>query len=292
MVVLRKLAVGVFAACLLAAAPPPASPLAASAYPWGPTAPDSDRLNARFASPPTGFKRVELDEASFGNFLRNLPLKPAGSPVVDFQGTPLHNAGQHPNIVAVADLDIGNKDLQHCADVIYRLHGEWRYGKGERDLAYKAVSGQSLGYKNYVAGERAVIEGKGIALKKIAAPAKDTHPLMRSYMEEVFSWAGTASLVRDAKPVDWSNLQPGDFFVVSGSPYGHAVLVLDVAKDDKGRVALLLGQSYMPAQSFQVLKPAGSNNGVSSDWFVVDPSDLAVDTPFWAPFLKTSLHRL
>lgn len=284
---LRKLAVLLVTAFLVAAAPPPAS-----AYPWGPTAPESDRLSARFATPPAGFTRVDVDQDSFGNFLRNLPLKPAGSPVVDFQGTPLHNGGQHPNIVAVADLDIGSKDLQHCADVIYRLNGEWRYGKGDNNLVYKAVSGQALGYRNYIAGERAIIEGKGIALKKVAAPAKDTHALMRGYMDEVFSWAGTASLARDAKPVAWSDLQPGDFFVMSGSPYGHAVLVLDVAKDTKGRVALLLGQSYMPAQSFQVLKPAGSNNGVASDWFVVDPSDLAVDTPFWAPFPKTSLHRL
>lgn len=282
---LRCFAVLCAAAFMLAAAPPPSS------YAWGPTAAESDHLNVRFASPPPKFKRVELEDGSFGNFLRHLPLQPAGAPVVDFRGTPLHNAGQHPNIVAVADLDVGKADLQHCADVIYRLDAEWRYGKGDHDFTYKAVSGQALSYKSYVAGERAVIEGKGIALKKVAAPAKDTHALMRGYMDEVFSWAGTASLDRDAKKVSFGDVQPGDFFVVTGSPFGHAVLVLDVAKDDQGRVALLLGQSYMPAQSFQILKPDGSNNGVSSDWFVVEPNDVAVDTPFWAPFPKTSLHR-
>jgi hypothetical protein len=258
-----------------------------SSYSWGPTASD-ERLNQRFASPPAGFTRVETADGSFGRFLRSLPLQPAGSPVVDFQGNRLHNDGQHPNIVAVVDLDIGSKNLQHCADVIIRLHGEWRYGHGARDLGYKSVSGQLLSYPNYVAGDRAIVEGKGIVMKRVAAPAKESHAVMRSWMDEVFSWAGTASLEPYSKKVAWADVAPGDFFVMSGSPYGHAVIILDVAKDSSGKVALLLGQSYMPAQSFQILK----GNGASSAWFVVEPNDISVDTPFWAPFPKTSLRRM
>lgn len=309
---LRPLALLFCAACTTAAAPSPAPPpalasappassaaplpppdtLPISAYAWGPSASD-DRLNARFASPPAGFARAPTAPDSFGRFLRALPLQPAGSPVVDYRGNPLHSNGKHPNIVAVADLDIGAKDLQHCADVIIRLHGEWRYGKGERNLAYKSVSGQTLSYQGYVGGERAIVEGKGIVLKHVAAPQKDSHALMRGWMDEVFSWAGTASLEPYSKKVAWSDVTPGDFFVQSGSPFGHAVIILDVAKDDKGRVALLLGQSYMPAQSFQILKPAGSNNGFADTaWFIVEPNDLSVDTPFWQPFLKTSLRRM
>jgi hypothetical protein len=222
-----------------------------------------------------------------------LPLQAAGAPVVDYRGTPLHDHGRHPSIVAVADLDIGSKDLQHCADVILRLHAEWRYGKGERNLAYKSVSGQTLSYQGYVGGDRAIVKGKGIALEHVAAPAKDSHALMRGWMDEVFSWAGTASLEPYSQKVAWKDVTPGDFFVMSGSPFGHAVLILDVAKDDKGRVALLLGQSYMPAQSFQILKPAGDNNGFGDTaWFVVEPNDQLVDTPFWQPFPKTALRRM
>lgn len=279
-------------ATVVAAPLPPPDTLPISAYSWGPNAND-DRLNVRFAAPPAGFTRVETASDSFGRFLRALPLQAEGSPVVDYRGNPLHTNGKHPNIVAVADLDVGSKDLQHCADVIIRLHGEWRYGKGERNLSYKAVSGQTLAYQNYVSGERALVKGKGIALEHTAAPAKDSHALMRGYMDEVFSWAGTASLEPYAKKVAWNDLQPGDFFVQSGSPFGHAVLILDAAKDDKGRVALLLGQSYMPAQSFQILRPARGNKGFTdSAWFVVDADDQLVDTPFWQPFNKTSLRRL
>lgn len=275
-----------------AASLPPPDTLPISAYSWGPSASD-DRLNVRFASPPKGFARVEASPDSFGRFLRALPLQAEGSPVVDYRGNPLHSNGKHPNIVAVADLDVGTKDLQHCADVILRLHAEWRYGKGERNLAYKSVSGQTLSYQGYIGGERAIVEGKGIALKHAAAPAKDSHALMRGWMDEVFAWAGTASLEPYSKKVAWRDVAPGDFFVMSGAPYGHAVLILDVAKDEKGRVALLLGQSYMPAQSFQILKPAGGNNGFADTaWFVVEDNDQLVDTPFWQPFPKTSLRRM
>ena len=216
-----------------------------------------------------------------------MPLAPEGAPVVDFRGNKLHDNGKHRNIGAVADLDIGGKDLQHCADAIIRLHAEWRYGRGEHDLTYRTVSGQPLSYKGYVAGDRAVIEGKGIAIKHVAGARPDNHALLRGWLDDVFSWAGTASLERDAKKVvSFAEMAPGDFFVMSGSPFGHAVLILDMAKDEKGRTALLLGQSYMPAQSFQILR---TDEG--SAWFIVDPGDIAVATPFWRPFPMSALRR-
>lgn len=265
------------------AEPAPAAPV----YPWGPAA-SADRLSTRFASPPAGFTRVTLAPDSFGAFLRGLPLQPAGSPVLDYAGRPLYSGGHHPDIVAVADLDIGKKDLQHCADVIIRLDAEWRYGRGKRDMAYKSVSGDTLSYRAYQGGGRAVVDHGRLSMKPLARSRADDHGLFREYLDVVFAWAGTASLERDASKVAIADIRPGDFFVMSGRPFGHAVLVLDVAKDDKGRVALLLGQSYMPAQSFQVLKPSGQ----SAAWFVVAPGDLFVDTPFWKPFPMSALRRL
>ncbi|MCA9591298.1 MAG: hypothetical protein KC657_38650 [Myxococcales bacterium] len=265
----------------------PATAGPAPVHPWGPST-TAERLDARFASPPRGFTRVPLAPHSFGAFLRALPLAPAGAPVVDFAGRPLYDEGRHPNIVAVADLDVGTKDLQHCADVIIRLDAEWRYGLGKRDMSYRAVSGTPLPYRSYVAGERAVLDHGNLVLRRAAPAKRDTHALFREYLDVVFAWAGTASLERDAKKVPMSDLRPGDFFVLTGRPFGHAVLVLDVAKDASGRVALLLGQSFMPAQTFQVLRPSGA----SSPWFVVGPTDTHVKTPFWSPFPVTALRRL
>lgn len=73
--------------------------------------------------------------------------------------------------------------------------------------------------------------------------------------------------------------------VQPGAP-GHAVLVLDVARAAGGRRALLLGQGYMPAQSFHVLRA-----GREGAWFVVEPGAPGLDTPFWPLFPWKTLHR-
>lgn len=266
----------------------PEAPKASTAvYPWGPTAAPSDRLDVRFASPPPGFARASVSEGSFGHMLRTLPLAPAGSPVVDYRGIPLYDHGRHWGIAAVADLDVGTKDLQHCADAVIRLHAEWRYGRGQRDIGYRSVSGVRLGYKAWLAGERPVVSGQDIFMKKTAAPHADDHATFRAYLEEVYNWAGTASVERDAMKVDLDDIRAGDFFVMTGRPFGHAVLVLDVAKHADGRTALLLGQSYMPAQSFSILRP----NEKTTAWFVVDKGAQFVDTPFWKPFPRSALRR-
>ena len=127
-------------------------------------------------------------------------------------------------------------------------------------------------------------------MRPAAARADDDHRTFRGYLDEVFAWANTASLGRAAAPVSFASARPGDFFVMSGRPFGHAVLVLDVARDAAGGTALLLGQSYMPAQSFQVLSPGPASPG--QPWFVLPAGSTAVDTPFWAPFPLATLRRL
>jgi hypothetical protein len=256
-------------------------------HPW-PHAPDAEPLATRFREPPPGFTRVPVTDGSLPAFLRTLPLTPAGTKVVDYRGAPLYEGGAHPNIAAVVDIDVGTKDLQQCADAVYRLHAEWRYTTAARkDVRYRALSGTVLPYARYLAGERAVLVGKDLVFQP-GAPHTDDHAFFRSYLDDVFAWASTASLERDGKKVGGlAEVQAGDAFVLPGSPFGHAVVVLDVAQGDAGRVALLLGQSYMPAQSVHVLRP-----DASSAWFVVTPTDKTVATPFWRPFPIDALRRL
>jgi predicted esterase len=251
-------------------APPPIPPTTA-VFAWGPTAGPRDRLDVRFASPPAGFARVAAGEGTFGAMLRALPLQPEGAPVVDFRGGRLYENGAHPNIAAVADLDVGTRDLQHCADAVIRLHAEWRYGRGERDISYRALSGATLSYPAW----------------RTTKGRRDDHAAFRTWLDEVFTWANTASLERDATKVAMKDVRAGDFFVMSGAPFGHAVIVLDVAKAGDGRIALLLGQSYMPAQSFHVLRPSKE-----TAWFVVERDAAFVETPFWKPFPVSALRRL
>jgi hypothetical protein len=246
--------------------------------------PAADHLQARIAAPP-GFERVPLGAGSFGAWLRRLPLAAATEPVRTYRGGVLHES-DHAGVAAVATLDVGTADLQQCADAVMRLHAEWSWQRGRRDMSYRAAAGTPLPYARWAAGERVVLQGNSLRWEPSGRPSSD-HPSFRKYMDAVFSWANTVSLERQAAEVPLDDLRPGDFFILPGNP-GHTVLVLDLAKDPEGHRIILLGQSYMPAQSFHVLRPSPGRV-----WFDVEPAAEGVKTPFWpAPFPWSSLRRL
>ncbi len=265
-------------------APPVALPPGSASHPWEHAA-RAERLDARFPAP-AGFSRAAVEEGSFAAFTRSLPLAPIDTKVVSFAGKPLYADGAHPRIAAVVDIDVGDRDLQQCADAVIRMHAEWRYGRGERP-SYRALSGLWMPYAEWMRGARPVAEGQTLMWRRVATPAPDEHALFRRYLDAVFTWANTASLARDSRAVSLVDVTGGDFFVLADSPVGHAVLVLDVAKGEGGEVALLLGQSFMPAQSFHVLRSTAAEV-----WFVVPREATHVATPFWRPFPISSLRRL
>ncbi len=233
-----------------------------------------------------GYTRVSLPDDSWGAWLRRLPLAAAGSPVRSFSGTVIL-PGDHENLAAVATLDIGKADLQQCADAVMRLHAEWDWANGVREITFQAASGMALPLARWEKGERIVPKGSSIMWVPAAAPSKDDHRSFRKYLDAVFAWANTVSLERQAKKVELDDLQPGDFFILPGNP-GHTVLVLDLAVDGSGQRMVLLGQSYMPAQNFHVLRPRRD-----TAWFSLDPRAPGVQTPFWPkPFPWSSIRRL
>ena len=264
------------------ATPPAAPPIAswAHGYPWAGVPASADTLAKRFPTD-AGFARIALDEASFGAFLRTLPLEPAATPVRSFRGDVIL-AGDDPRLAAVVAIDVGDRDLQQCADSVVRMHAEWRWAVGRKDVSYKSLSGFAMGFDRYRRGDRFVLAGKDLAWTSGARP-DESHAAFRTYLDGVFTWANTTALARDAAKVARADLRPGDFFVLGGSP-GHAILVLDVEEDAQGHARALFGQGYMPAQSFQVVRVAGS------PWVSLDGDD--VRTPFWAPFPWDSLRRM
>jgi hypothetical protein len=256
-------------------------------YPWlsDPTlavAAPADSIEARFA-PPQGFERVEVAAGSFAAWLRRLPLAPPGTSVLSFRGDVILPS-DHENLAAVVAIDIGDQDLQQCADSVIRLHAEWLWSQGRRDMSYRAAAGTDMPWERWARGDRVVARGKSFGWKASGKPVEG-HAAFRRYLDAVFAWANTGSLARDTQVVAVAALAPGDFVVQPGSP-GHAVLVLDLAQAPDGRRAVLLGQGFMPAQSFQVLRP--SRQGA---WFVIEPGSEALATPFWAPFPWKALRR-
>ena len=73
-------------------------------------------------APPTGYVREACPDHSFTGYLRNLPLMPKGSKVMLYNGKEKSNQSA---AYAVIDMEIGNRDLQQCADAVMRLRAEY-----------------------------------------------------------------------------------------------------------------------------------------------------------------------
>ena len=273
--------------CAQAAAPPGPAPRAPTArererYPWL-SARHLIRPLAEVLPPPEGYTRVTLEEDSFGAWLRGLPLRPAGTPVLDFRGQRVLSSSS-PALTAVAELDVGSGDLQQCADSLIRLHAEWLWSRGERArIAYRFTSGHLASWERYAQGERPRVSGAKVTWVK-SAPEADSRAAFRAYLDMVFTYAGTLSLAAGPQRPPRADVRPGDFFVLGGSP-GHTVMVLDVARDERGRRVALIGQGFTPAQDFHVLSPPGGDG----PWFSLEEDTVA--TPSWTPFPWSSLRR-
>ena len=234
-----------------------------------------DPLEARFA-PPSGYTRIAVAPDSFGAYLRKLPLFNGLPGVMLYNGTPKLNQDAH---VAVVDMDVGEHDLQQCADAVIRLFVEYQRQHGD-DVCFTLTSGAPFPWSRFRRGERPHITNRATTWAQ-TAKADDGAKTWRAYLDMLFSYAGTRSLAHDTTLLpDDAPIEPGDVFDEPGSP-GHAVLVVDVAvaDNDPSKRVFMLVQSYMPAQQIQVLK---------GPWFT--PST-PLRTPEWT-FPSGSRRRL
>lgn len=234
-------------------------------YPWqAPGAAPHEALSHRFAAP-ADFQRVQLQRGDFGSWLRDLPLEPAGTAVHLFDGTEKPRQDVH---LAVVSIDVGERDLQQCADAVMRLRAEY-------------------------------LLARGLPIVFHPEPAKQQHTLLfdprqpdpgrrrlHRYFTLLFSEAGSASLQAELASAP-GPVHPGDVLIQGGFP-GHAILVVDAVADATGKRKLMLTQSYMPAQQIHVLK-----NIDGSPWF----DEAALDgkpglaTPEWRPFHRKDVRR-
>ena len=223
--------------------------------------------------PPSGYQRKALLENSFASYLEYLPLRPHGSVVHYFDGQEKNDLVYD----AVLDIDVGNKDLQQCADAVMRLRGEYFYSLKQFDkISFPLTNGFRMDYSEWMKGNRLSVNGNKTHWVKSAAPS-NTYTDFRNYMEVVFTFAGTLSLSKSLHPKNISDIAIGDVFVHGGSP-GHAVIVVDVAENKSGEKVFMVAQSFMPAQEIHILKNYGEES--ISPWY--KNSVLQLHTPQWS----------
>ncbi len=262
-----------FAAALALASEGAESAPPDGAYGWL-TEPPARRLAESF-EPPAGFSRVPAAPGSYGDWLRHLPLAPEGTPVRNHDGS---RKADQSSAAAIVAIDVGKRDLQQCADAVMRLRAEYLRAAGRRDaLSFRFTSGDSYPYDRWLAGFRPRVRGSEVAWSQDRAAA-DSRRQFRAWLEVVFTYAGTWSLERDTRPVpSTAALRIGDVLIQGGFP-GHALLVVDLARNPAGETAVLLAQSYMPAQSIHVaINPEDPQGGV---WYHLD-DDSPIHTPDW-----------
>ncbi|MHB8128198.1 MAG: DUF4846 domain-containing protein [Mobilitalea sp.] len=232
---------------------------------------------------PKGYTRIPSASEELAGFLRTLPLKEAGCDVLLYDGLPKSNQdGQ----VAVFDLDLGDRDLQQCADSIIRVYAEYYWSIGDYDkIAFHLTNGFLMEYTKWRDGNRIVVDGNDVRWSR-TKEYDDSYQEFRNYLMMVFAYAGTLSLSEECDIITPKEMLPGDMFLQGGSP-GHCILVVDIAEDTEGNQCYLLAQGYMPAQDFHVLK---NPLHPEDPWYYEAEMGYPLATPSWV-FNEGSLVR-
>jgi len=223
---------------------------------------------------PVGYYR-NFEGNEFEAWLRRAPLKSINAPVMLHNGEEKHNQDVHYRVL---DFDVGSRDLQQCADAVMRLRGEFLYNSNQADLiAFNFTSGDRIAFQKWKSGQRPVVKGNNVGWQACSS-CDSTYESFRKYMDNIFMFAGTASLSKELHSKNVEDLAIGDVFIQGGFP-GHAVIVMDVAVSDRGSKVFLLAQSYMPAQDIHILK--NYNNFGISPWYDLDEIEEYLETPEW-----------
>ncbi len=233
---------------------------------------------------PNGYTRLPSQDNSFACFLQQQALKPHGSLVH------LYNGAEKQNKVAAAilSIDVGTKDLQQCADAVMRLRAEFLYKTKQYDkLHFKFTNGFNALYSKWRDGYRISVNGNKVNWIKTTKEST-SYNSFKDYLQIVFTYAGTASLAKELKSVNITDMQIGDVFIKGGSP-GHAVIVLDMAEDKKmNKKLFVIAQSYMPAQDIHIL--INNSNTNLSPWYELNTQTATISTPEW-DFYSSQLMR-
>lgn len=224
-------------------------------------------IRKRFSAP-EGYQWVEEKSGSFGYFIENFKLKPYGSQILKYNGTPIVTQHLHE---AVFDIDTGNKDLQQCADAVIRLRAEYLWTTGQSDkIMFHFTSGDLVSWNDYKNGIRAFVNGNSVNFRRTAG-SDDSYENFRNYLDLIFNYAGTISLNKETQPViKNADLKTGNLLIIPGSP-GHVVFISGVCRNQKGEKLYLLSEGFTPAQSVHVLSNPFSRR--ISPWYNLDVDD-------------------
>lgn len=212
-------------------------------------------------------------------------MKAPGSKILDYKQKQLSNQSEH---IAILNYDIGNKDLQQCADAIIRLKAEYLFKKQRfNDIKFQFTNGDVFSWNDYRVGIRPqLISTNKVSFNKVANE-DDSYKNFRNYLDVVFTYAGTISLNNETEAIkNNKDIKTGDIINTPGSP-GHAVIIVGRAKNKGGEIIYLLAQGYTPAQSLHEI--TNPYNQKINPWYELDVNKHPIITARYA-FKQTNIR--
>ena len=207
---------------------------------------DTVHLAEQDSLPMVSGSAPEFEEGSWPYFLRNLKI--VDGPVVDFRGMAVADQYKQAGILPY---DVGNRDLQQCADAIMRLRAEYLFEqKRTGEIGFHFTGGQWYSFHDYCAGKIPQPKGHDVVFVNRNRSEKNRQSL-RKYLDLVYTYAGTISLARELKKAD--DFEVGTVVIYPGSP-GHCFIIIDEMINEKGERLFKLAEGYTPAQSIYVLR--------------------------------------
>lgn len=186
---------------------------------------------------PKGYTRVKCD--GYGNYLRKLKLT-GNKQIHTYKGDIINRR----NTYAVLDIDVGNKNLQQCADAAIRLWAEYLYSiKAYNRIYFHALSnGNAIRFNTWAKKKRSY-----------------SYKTFRNYLDYVYGLCNSTSMWKEMKSIKPQDLRVGDCFIyINEHTYGHVVTVVDMAVNQKGEKIFMVAQSWMPAQQIHIITDESS----------------------------------
>ncbi len=248
----------------------------------------AERFNA-----PEGYEKVESEKGSFGEYLKNYPLKGYGEQAYlyddkAFPGEELVYSEETSTVGVFKQQDTLTR-WQQCADTAIMLYAEYLWDQQRYDeIIFNFASGFECAYSKWAEGYRVDLSGKGAWVNKAGKNgviAGDyTYQTFLKYLDLIYQYANTDSLATQFNSVSFADLMPGDIVVATriqlreaakeidadmaaSIDYGHAMIVVDVAVNAQGEKVFMLAEGNTPATEAAVLENPDASMGV---WFKLD----------------------
>jgi len=210
----------------------------------------------------TGWRRLSLPAGSFGDWLRHMPMQAADAVVRDFRKRPVDDTAQQRSAGCIA-LQPNTNQLGPAAMMV-RLRAEYLWAMQSGGAAsFHFDSGQRLDWLDWSRGTRASFETG--ELRFVQMGQEDTsRSSYCAYLESLFQHTGVQSLLDDTRPVTDGTISVGDILIRPERGNEHAAMIVDLAIDTNGQIAVMLAQGSSPATTLHVC-----TDELGSPWHVV-----------------------